>query len=63
VRKETKMRKINDTKKTYEISKPWSLLVGLNGFTYELIGPQINNVLLINLGPNNKPRNAQISHY
>jgi hypothetical protein len=49
--------------KTYKRLKPWSLLFGLNGFPYGLIGPQIKNVLLINWGPNNKPRNTQISHY
>jgi hypothetical protein len=32
--------------KTCEESKPWSLLFGLNGFTYELIGRETNNILL-----------------
>jgi hypothetical protein len=32
--------------KTCEESKPWSLVFGLNGSTYELIGRQINNILL-----------------
>jgi len=49
--------------KRYERLKPWSLLFGLDSFTYEFIDPQIKNILLINLGPKNKPRNAQISHY
>ncbi len=48
---------------TYERLKPWSLLFDLNGVTHELIVPQTNNINNNNLGPNNKPRNAQISHY
>jgi hypothetical protein len=51
----------NEKMKTYEGLKPWSLLFDLNDFTHdELIGPQTNNILL---GPNNEPRNVQISHY
>ncbi len=41
----------NDTNKermeVHERLKPWSLLFSLNGFTHELIGPQIINILLI----------------
>jgi hypothetical protein len=48
---------------TYERLKPWSLLFDLNGVTHELIVPQTNNFNFNNLGPNNKLRNAQISHY
>jgi hypothetical protein len=37
--------------KTYEGLKPWSLLFDLNDFTHdELIGPQMNNILLITWG-------------
>jgi hypothetical protein len=31
----------------HESLKTWSLPVSLNRFTHELIGPQINNILLI----------------
>jgi hypothetical protein len=43
--------------------KPPSLLFDLNGVTHELIVPQTNNININNLAPNNKPRNAQISHH
>jgi hypothetical protein len=33
--------------KSYEWLKLWSLFFGLNDFTHELIGPHINNILLI----------------
>jgi hypothetical protein len=36
--------------KAYERLKPWSLLFGLNAFTYELIGSQTNNILLVTWG-------------
>jgi hypothetical protein len=39
------------------------LLFNLNGFTHEFIDPKTNNIFINNLGPNNEPRNAQISHY
>jgi len=32
--------------KTCEELKPWFFLFGLNGFTYELIDRQTNNILL-----------------
>ncbi len=36
--------------KTYHELKPWSLVFGHNGFTRELIGPKLNNMLLITRG-------------
>jgi hypothetical protein len=43
--------------------KPWSLFVGLNGFTHELINPQANNILLVTWGQTMNQKNVQISHY
>jgi hypothetical protein len=36
--------------KTYDKLKPWSLVFRHNGFTCELIGPKLNNMLLITWG-------------
>jgi hypothetical protein len=62
------MRKKNDSKKekvkAYEGLKPWSLLFDLNEFTHdELIGPQMNNILLITWGQTMSQKRFKISHY
>jgi len=50
-RKETKMKIIRRKKmKTYDKLKPWSLVFGHNGLTRKLIGPKLNNMLLITQG-------------
>jgi hypothetical protein len=36
--------------KTYHKLKPWSLVSSHNGFKHELIGPKLNNMLLITWG-------------
>jgi len=62
--KKNKDEKKNDPKKEWmkahcERLKSWFLL---NDFTCEFFDPKKKNVI-INLGPNNQPRSAQIFHH
>jgi hypothetical protein len=57
LKKETKMKWRMMPRKNESIYLPFDL----NGFTYEFIGPQTNNILLITWG--NELRDVQISHY